>query len=60
VTRLHYTDYTRDLMAMAIEALAEWARMRGITSPAEEVETEGMPTYQESVQTTLTDENRDP
>lgn len=56
MTRLHYTDHTRDLMAMAIEALAGWARMRGITSPAGEVETDGMPDYQETVKTTLTEE----
>lgn len=56
MTRLHYTDYTRDLMAMMLEARAEWARMRGIASPAGEVETDGMPDYQETVKTTLTEE----
>lgn len=50
---LIYTDYTRDLMAMAIEALAEWARMRGLTAPGGEVETDGMPVYQEEVRTTM-------
>lgn len=55
MTRLHYTDYTRDLMAMAIEALAEWARMRGIVSPAEAVDTDNMPTFQREVKTTMTE-----
>lgn len=53
MTRLHYTDQTRDLMAMAIEALAEWASMRGLTSPAEAVDTDNMPTFQHEVKTTM-------
>lgn len=43
-------------MAMAIEAFAEWARIRGIVSPCGEVETGGMPTFQSEVKTTMTND----
>jgi hypothetical protein len=56
MTRLLHTNYTRDLMAMAIEALAEWAKLRGVDAPGGTVETHCMPVYQAKTETTLTEE----
>jgi hypothetical protein len=53
VTRLLHTNYTRDLMALAIEALAEWAKLRGVEAPGGKVETHCMPVYQAKTETTM-------
>lgn len=53
MTRLLHTNYTRDLMAMAIEALAEWAKLRGVDAPGGTVETHNMPVYQAKTETTM-------